>query len=71
MLPFNEKYFNLLKTHFLCHLNVNFCDDPWMITTFIIPYDELWNAINHYMTNIHFKTLKQKCYTIITTNTYK
>jgi hypothetical protein len=34
-------------------------------------YNELWNAIIHYMIDIHSKTSKQKCYIIVAINTYK
>ncbi len=63
--------FDLLKTRFLSNLNVNLFDDPWKTTTFIVPHNELQNAINHYMINIHSKTSKQKCYIVVATNTYK
>lgn len=63
--------FDLLKTCFLSNSNLNLFDDSWKATTFIVPRNELWNAINHYMIDIHLKTLKQKCYVIIATNTYK
>ncbi len=67
----NHEYTQLLKTHFLFNLNVNLFDDPWNKTTFIVPHNELRNAINHYMIDIHSKTSKQKCYIIVATNTYK
>jgi hypothetical protein len=63
--------FDLLKIFFLSNLNVNLFDDPWKKTTFIVPHNELRNAINHYIINIHSKTSKQKCYIIVATNTYK
>jgi hypothetical protein len=63
--------FDLLKTHFLFNLNVNLFNDPWRITTFIVAHNELQNAINHYMINIHSKTSKQKCYIIVAIDTYK
>ncbi len=58
--------FDLLKTCLLSNLNVNLFDDPWRTSTFIVPRNELWNAINHYMIDIHSKTSKQKCYIIVT-----
>ncbi len=63
--------FELLKTCFLSNLNVNLFNDPWNKTTFIVPSNELQNAINYYMTDIHSKTSKQKSYTIVATNMYK
>jgi hypothetical protein len=63
--------FDSLKTRFLSNLNVNLFDDPWKRTTFIVLHNELRNAINHYVINIHSKTSKQKCYIIVVTNTYK
>ncbi len=38
---------------------------------FIVPHNELQNAINHYMIDIHSNTSKQKCYIIVTIDTYK
>jgi hypothetical protein len=63
--------FDLLKTHFLSNLNVNLFNDPWKRKTFIVLHNELWNAMNHYMINIHSKASKQKCYIIVAINTYK
>jgi hypothetical protein len=57
--------FNLLKTRFLFNLNINLFDDPWNITIYIVLHNELRNAINHYMIDIHSKTSKWKCYTIV------
>jgi hypothetical protein len=60
--------FELLKTCFLSKLNVNLFDDPQNKTTFIVPCNELQNAINHYMIDIRSKTSKQKCYIIVATD---
>ncbi len=38
---------------------------------YIIPCNELQNAINCYTIDIHSKTSKQKCNTIVTIGTYK
>jgi hypothetical protein len=53
--------FNLLKTRFLSNLDINLFDDPWNTTTYIIFNNELRNAINHYIIDIHSKTSKRKC----------
>jgi hypothetical protein len=52
--------FDLLKTHFLTNTNVNFFDDPWKTTTFMVPRNELQNAINQQMININSIKSKQK-----------
>jgi hypothetical protein len=75
MLPFKnnnlKSNFDLLKTCFLSNLNVNLFDDPWRTTTFIVPCNELQNAINHYMIGIYSKTSKQNSNMIVTIDTYK
>jgi len=40
---------------------------PWKIATFIVPWNELHNSINHH----YSQALKPKCYIILATNTYK
>jgi hypothetical protein len=52
--------FDLLKTCFLTNTNVNLFDDPWKTTTFIVPRNELRNAINQQMININSIKSKQK-----------
>jgi hypothetical protein len=43
----------------------------WTIATYIVSCNKLRNAINCCMIDIHSKTSKQKCYNIVTMNTYK
>ncbi len=52
--------FDLSKTHFFINTNVNLLDDPWKTTTFMVPRNELQNAINQQMININSIKLKQK-----------
>jgi hypothetical protein len=52
--------FDLLKTCFLTNTNVNLFDDPWKTTTFVVPRNELRNAINQQMININSIKSKQK-----------
>ncbi len=63
--------FEILKTCFPSNLNVNLIDDPRKVVTFIVPWNKLWNATNHYMIDIHSIMLKQKCYVIVAINTLK
>jgi hypothetical protein len=44
---------------------------PWRTTTFVVPQNELHNAINHHMIQMNLETSKQKCYTILIIDIYK
>jgi hypothetical protein len=70
-LKWNNFRFRFVRRYFFTNTNVKLLDDPWKITTFIIPRNELWNANNQQMININSIELKQKCYIIMATNTYK
>jgi hypothetical protein len=39
--------------------------------TFLVPWNELCNAINHMYDKNEFKKSKQKCYTSLTIDIYK
>jgi hypothetical protein len=55
--------FELHKTIFLSKLKINLFEDPWRITTFIVPQNELCNkTINNHMIKMNSIKLKQKCY---------
>jgi hypothetical protein len=42
-----DSNFKLFKTCFLSNLEINVFENPWRMETFIVPWNELCNAINH------------------------
>jgi hypothetical protein len=44
---------NYLKHDFFSNLEINVFENPWRMETFIVPWNELCNAINH----MYYKTI--------------
>jgi len=67
---FSKSNFELFKTQFFSNLKINIFEDPWRMATFLIPWNELHNAINHQIIKINSNSFKQKCYTILAIDIY-
>ncbi len=57
--------------YIILYLFIYLFEAPWRNATFIVPQNELHNAINHHMIKMNSKTSKQKCYTILVIDIYK
>lgn len=47
--------FELLKTRFMSKLKINWFEDLWRTSTFIVPRNELRYAINHHILKMNSK----------------
>jgi hypothetical protein len=65
-----EDDFNLFKTRFLSNLNINLFEHPWNEAPFIVPRNDLKDAINDLMIEYYAKKNNKRCSIIVAEDTY-